>query len=291
MTRRSDLLVGVALFVVAAFPVVFGALLGVFTLLIVGLVALGVVLPICYKLIRYPSTRQTSLGEIVSQSRMERFGRLTGGGMLVCFSGIDGSGKTTQAQMIIDTFSEHGVSATHVWARWRPFVSYPLMGILYVLLGWRRKDYHRSRFVRAIWGYFLFVDQLLFFAREIYPELLRGKVVCIDRYVLDQIVEMRYDGLYNRRVASLLERFLPTPDVAFLMDVPPEEAMRRKDDTQEMLDRLRIDVSAEEYLADRRGLYLETVDESRTVVVDTTRPVSETHEKIAERVLSAYFEF
>ncbi|QSG08228.1 Thymidylate kinase [Halapricum desulfuricans] len=164
------------------------------------------------------------------------------------------------------------------------------MGVLYVMLGWRRKDYHKSKLIQRLWGYFLLVDHIVFFFRYIYPSLRKGEVVVIDRYILDQLVEMEYDGLYWDRSAALIESWLPTPDATFLMDVPAEVAEERKQDTEEMLDRLRIDEEPIEYLRTRRELFHRFASEDVTVI-DTTRPIEQTHEKITDEIWQAYIEF
>jgi len=261
---------------------------------VLGTLAVGwsvLVCPAGYKLLRYPSTRTVSLGRLVAEFRRRRLGPMRSG-MLVCFSGIDGSGKTTQAQRLVEEFEARDIPAVHVWARWRPFVSYPVMGILYVLFRWRRKDYHRSRLLTAVWGYLVLLDQLLFFARHLLVPLLRGKIVFVDRYLLDQFVEFDYDGLYNRRVVRLFLRFLPSPDRTFLMDVPVETALERKDDTQEMLDRLRIDADERTYLETRRELYQSHARELEGVtIVNTSRQIAETHQEIRDSTFDAYFRF
>lgn len=303
MSRTTDATIGVGLLVAGSLPLAVAlAAIVWFRAPVVGApvwiaagtlggIWLALVGPAGYKLVRYRSTRTVSLGKLVLELRRGEFGP-AGGGMLVCFSGIDGSGKTTQAEHLIRAFEEVDMPAVHVWARWRPFVSYPLMGVLYVLLGWRRKDYHKSRMLRAVWGYVVLIDQVLFFIRHLLPPLVKGKVVVVDRYRLDQLVELEYDELYSPRAATLLCRVLPTAERTFLLDVPVETALKRKDDTQEMLDRLHILEDAETYLRRRRELYLKHVERfDDATVVDTTQPIEETHEETKESTFGAYFGF
>lgn len=292
MSRTRDLGIAIGLLAVAVSLVLAGTVFSSPFVWVLGVIAVVGVLPVSYKLVRYLPTRKASLGGVMHTLRGTRGSRFSGSrGMLVCFTGIDGSGKTTQAERVVAEFEDLGVPAMHVWARWRPFFSYPFMGVLYVVLGWRRKDYHKSSILKRIWGYLLLIDHSLFFLRYIYPGLLRGRVVCIDRYVVDQLVEMRYDGLYNERAARLLIRLLPTPSETFMMDVPAEEAVSRKDDTQEMLDRLHIDTDARSYLEERRALFHEVTDDLDVTLIDTTRPIEETHAEVADRVFESYFEF
>ncbi|WP_229111382.1 dTMP kinase [Halapricum desulfuricans] len=289
MTRIRDYIIAFGLLLPPLLSLVGGVFF--FPLALIGVPGLLFVAPISYKLFRYPSTHKNSLGEIAAATRQTgNAGPFGTGGALVCFSGIDGSGKTTEAKSVVSELQENGVDATHVWARWRPFVSYPFMGVLYVMLGWRRKDYHKSKLIQRLWGYFLLVDHIVFFFRYIYPSLRKGEVVVIDRYILDQLVEMEYDGLYWDRSAALIESWLPTPDATFLMDVPAEVAEERKQDTEEMLDRLRIDEEPIEYLRTRRELFHRFASEDVTVI-DTTRPIEQTHEKITDEIWQAYIEF
>jgi thymidylate kinase len=70
------------------------------------------------------------------------------------------------------------------------------------------------------------VDLLLFFAYRLYIEKLRKRILIMDRYFYDWLADMA-DG---RRWTSLrlLQALTPTPDVAFLLDVTPEQADHRK---------------------------------------------------------------
>ena len=292
MGRLVDRIIGIILVGFGSVVAAVGIAARSVPYIVTGLVVAAALVPAGYKLLRYPATRTVSVGKLVGDIRQQDLG-LSQRGLLVCFSGIDGSGKTTQAEYLTDSLSSIGVPATSIWARWRPFISYPLMGVLYVTLGWRRKDYHKSDLLRAVWGYFVIADQLIFYFRYLFPRLIRGEVVCVDRYLLDQLVELEYDGLYNDRAVGLLERLLRKPDITFLMDVGVDQALERKDDTGEMLDRLGIDQSVPEYLTERRELY-HTVSErtpTRTVMVDTEQSLEETHEEIREEVFEAYFRY
>lgn len=288
MNRNQELMVALVLLAVGLAPALAGVVAGSIPIVVLGVFVAVPVVPSAYRLLRYPSLRTVEPGEI--GKRVRRSGGLPlGGGMLVAFSGIDGSGKTTQADELVDALEARGFSTVRVWARWRPILSYPLMGVLYVTRGWRRKDYDKSPTMKRIWAYFVLVDQVIFALWNIWPHLLRGRVVCVDRYLVDHVVELKFDGLYNPSVIGLFDTLLPIPDETFIFDVPVEDAIERKDDTGEMLDRLGIETSVESYLRRRRSLLLETADELNATVVDTTRSIDETHEELREQVLEAYF--
>lgn len=288
MNRNQERIVGVILLLVGLGPALVGVATGSISMVLVGSVIGAVVIPSAYRLLRYPSLRTIQPGEVGQRIRRSDRPPL-GGGMLVAFSGIDGAGKTTQADKLVDSLESRGVPTVRVWARWRPILSYPLMGVLYVIWGWQRKDYSNSSVMKRIWTYVVLVDQIIFAVWKIWPHLLRGRVVCVDRYLVDHIVELKFDGLYNRRGANLFDKLLPVPTDTFILDVPVEEAINRKDDTEQMLDRLGIEAGVESYLEQRRSLLLETADEWDATVVDTTQSVDRTHEEVRGQVLKAYF--
>jgi len=288
MDRQKEILISVLLFAIGVVPLGIGAYIWSLPAIFIGITLAVAVLPSAYRLLRFPSLRQVSAGDVAKNVRQPHLLPLAGG-MLVAFSGIDGSGKTTQADRLVESLKEQGVPAVRVWARWRPIVSYPFMGFLYMTRGWRRKDYAKISIIKRIWAYLVLIDQCVFALWNIWPHLLRGRVVCIDRYLVDQVVELKFDGLYNPNCARLFSILLPMPDETFVLDVPVTEAIERKDDTGEMLDRLGIDIDVKSYLNRRRSILLETATELEATVIDTTHPISETHAKIREKTLRRYF--
>jgi len=72
------------------------------------------------------------------------------------------------------------------------------------------------------------LDLLLFFVYRLYHEFLRRRVVIMDRYFYDTLVDVA-DGRHWA-VLRLLQWLTPTPDLAVLLDVGPEESYARKRD-------------------------------------------------------------
>lgn len=291
MTRRRDVSIAVALLLAPIAPLAVGAVLNYWWLVGVGILGVTLVAPVSYKLVKFPPGRTISVGTFTRDARRAKRGWLSGG-MVVSLSGIDGSGKSSTGRHIIEHFEEDfNITASIVWGRWRPLVSYPVMGAFYVLRGWRRKDYDQSRLLKRVWAYLVLADLLAYAAVYIWPRLLRGEVVCVDRYILDTVVELRFDGLYNEHAIALMNRLLPTPDIAFWFDVPHSTAIERKEDTQEMLNRLGVDIDAETYLEKRRALYDAEHESFDAIRIDTTRPFEETTTAVAERAVDSYFHF
>jgi len=70
------------------------------------------------------------------------------------------------------------------------------------------------------------VDVAMFLAYRLYAEKLRKRVLIMDRYFYDTLVDVA-DGR-GWTWARLLKRLTPTPDVPVLLDVTPEECFARK---------------------------------------------------------------
>jgi len=70
------------------------------------------------------------------------------------------------------------------------------------------------------------LDVLIFLAYRLYHEGMRGRVLIMDRYFYDTLVDVS-DGRPSTWV-RLLERITPAPDVAVFLDITPEESFTRK---------------------------------------------------------------
>jgi len=208
--------------------------------------------------------------------------------ILVCFSGIDGSGKSTHAKALKEKLENLGISCEIVWARWRPIITYPFMGIIYVLKRWRRKDYHKSKILRKIWAYLTILDFAYIYLFKIKPHLIRGKIVICDRYIYDHIADLMYDGLYNEKAVKFLLKLIPNPDVSFIFDVPVDIAITRKADTKDVLESWRFEDSVEDYLNKQRRNYFEIAELLRIPIVDATRDFKELQREIYGRIIHTY---
>lgn len=158
--------------------------------------------------------------------------------MLVTFSGLDGAGKSTLVRGLRESLERQH----------RPVAVYHMNDNVGVY-AWLRQLRDRLRPRRGqqggaptplrrlrdavLWGKTLRrliypVDLALFLVYRLYHEWLWGRVLIMDRYFYDTLVDVadgRHWGLLR-----LLERLTPTPDLAVLLDVGPEESYARKAD-------------------------------------------------------------
>ena len=210
--------------------------------------------------------------------------------ILVCFTGIDGTGKTTHATKIVKRFKKMGIPCQYVWCNWVPRISYPFMALVYLITGgYRRKDYHKSRILRRIWNYIVIFDFIYLYLLKVKLPLLIGKNVVCDRYVYDTIADLIYDGLYSERASKILLKLVPKPDLVFMLDVPEDISDLRKKDTKDAIN-IKDSDDAIDYLRIHRNAYLKIAKSLKIPVIDATKDFEDLHEKIYKQVLCAYVE-
>lgn len=196
-------------------------------------------------------------------------------GAIVSLSGIDGAGKTSQAQSLVEALGQAGVPAVAVW---RPFegppalraAATPVKRALAVLRG-APGDAERSIMAGAggstalkeVWTAVLVLVHAVGQRRAALPHVVRGRVVVFDRQNLDAIVRLRF--VYGERRRHRLPRVLlralaPQPRLAWLLDVRPETSYERKRDRWP-LDALRR--HARLYREEHAGLGVRRVDGER----------------------------
>ncbi|RLG29552.1 hypothetical protein DRN97_11690, partial [Methanosarcinales archaeon] len=118
--------------------------------------------------------------------------------------------------------------------------------------------------------------------------LLVGKTVFCDRYVYDLMATLMHDGLYNERASKIMLKLFPQPDLAFMLDIPPEVSDLRKDDTQESLDGWRMEEDALEYLKVMRENFMNISKSLNIPIIDTTKELNDIHEELFNKVLETY---
>jgi dTMP kinase len=138
-------------------------------------------------------------------------------GLLIAFEGLDQSGKQTQAELLRDRLVERG--------RLVRLLSFPAYD---TSIG--------EEIGRALQGqrdYGPDVMQLLYVANryewkpQIERELERGTVLVCDRYLASSIAYGEAFGLDGSWLRDM-QKFLPQPDLTFLLDIAPEVSARRK---------------------------------------------------------------
>ena len=204
-------------------------------------------------------------------------------GFLICFSGMDGSGKTTLSKELVELLNKKGIKCRYVYGRLNPFILKPfiLIGDWLFLRGkdisknyseysnTKRKAIEKHSFLSKVYQQILMFDYSLQIIFKVKLPLIFGKNIVCDRYIYDtMITDLSVDMNYSRdKVTNVLKnllRFFPEPNITFLIDVPEEIAYKRKDDTPSI-----------EYLRERREIYLDVGRKYGMIILDGSKRLEE----------------
>ena len=199
-------------------------------------------------------------------------------GLFISFEGIDGVGKSTQADALEEFVREHG---REVVRSLEPGGTELGKEIRHLLL--HRKGDVAPRAEALLYA----ADRAHHVATKLRPALEAGHVVIVDRY-LDSSVAYQGAGreLETKEVRdlSLWATNGLLPDVTVLLDLDPETARTRRDQTGTEPDRLEREKI--EFFSAVRKCYLELAanEPERFLVIDATLGKDEIQALIRSRV-------
>ena len=189
-------------------------------------------------------------------------------GLFICIEGIDASGKTTQAKLLVKNLNERGYEAV--------YTSEPTKGFFGQIL--RQKILYGNERVPAVVEALLFaLDRLEHVEKEIKPALEKKKIVVSDRYRYSSIAYQGAAGLDPAWIEEI-NRWAIKPDLAIYLDVPAEVVIKR-------LKRKRSVMETLENQRRVRNVYLRLVKEGMLLLVDGNRPIEEIEREILEIVM------
>jgi dTMP kinase len=214
--------------------------------------------------------------------------------VLICFVGIDGSGKTTLAKSLVSSLKQKGIVCHYMHSRFQLFMFRPIVWIGRLLFLRRKgvtedfdkyshvkRTFFKNRFHSLIYERLLLFEHCLQAVFKIRIPLLLGRNIICDRYIYDSVItDLAVDMSYSlKKIIRLLSAcliFCPKPNLVFLVDIPVEIANKRKHDIPSM-----------KYLTDRKKLYLEVGRDYKMTILDGTRDLIELESIMVNKVLQS----
>ncbi len=212
--------------------------------------------------------------------------------LLVVLTGIDGSGKTTQAERLTNSLESDGIDVSYVWSRWKPLLLRPLIkswkketvmksnkGFEHDRIKSRKQKLLRNPFIRWMWLVCFFIDYGLQIFVKIRLKMIRGGLIISDRIFYDSVIDQSVNlgdnkgWLINSLDSFWIKILFPAPDMVIFVDCPEDVAFARKDDAPNI-----------EYLEERRKLYLELAGLYGWIIVNGTLPIDELAHQIKDEV-------
>ena len=171
-------------------------------------------------------------------------------GFFICIEGIDGSGKTTQAHLLVKTLVGKGYDAV--------YTTEPTEGAIGKII--RNQLLQGNARFPVLEAVLFAADRVHHLENEVVPLLKTGKVVVCDRYVYSSIAYQGASGLPIKWIEGI-NKYAIVPDMAIYIDVPPEVVFRRIKRKKTVMETLETQQKV-------RGVYLKLVDEKKLVAID-----------------------
>lgn len=193
-------------------------------------------------------------------------------GILVCFVGIDGAGKSTLAKSLIRVLEEQGIKCNYVWGGFNAsFMIFRPLIVLMKSLVFRGNSHMKesetkgrvlkSSRLSAVYQYLVLVDYVVQAFVRIRVPLAFGRAVICDRYIYDLATSVAVLLDYpSHKALVLLDRclrFVPEPDQVFLLDLPERLAYQRKDTIVSL-----------DFLSVRRSVYVQMAQQHGMTILD-----------------------
>lgn len=196
--------------------------------------------------------------------------------MFICFEGIDGAGKTTQARMLYQALKDKGIKTELVAD---PGTTKIGTAIRQILLD---NDGPITPFAQML----LFSAARAELAAYMEPKL-RSHVIICDRWLLSTLV---YQGTLNDIDPTLIVDIFDwttgiDPDICFLLDISPADAKKRMGKPRDRYERRCM--AARKKMRDAYLTFAGDDFANVTHVIDATSAPHTTHRQILDIVLAA----
>lgn len=215
--------------------------------------------------------------------------------IVVYISGIDGCGKTTQSQLLVDWLRQQNHTAEYQWLRWEPSLRSIIDSVRKITgktgsaEGVKQprdadEDARHTRWKRLkrrLFGSSVFRSIWLWYATRDYYRSYRkatrdwdSDYVVLDRYVLDFVVDQALNfsmdpSTFLARTEDTVLARMAKPTYSVFIDIPAKVGYARK-----------LDGTPLEYLRDREKLYRNIPDAANVLHVNGERPPEEIHADI-----------
>jgi thymidylate kinase len=162
--------------------------------------------------------------------------------LLISFSGVDGSGKSTQIDNLRAALHSAGLT-TRLFAFWDNVV----VGVKYresfvhkVYKSERgvgapgkpvnRRDKNMRGWHLTFARHFLYLLDAINLRRVLARERRKSQadVLILDRYIFDELSNLNLKNQLSRTFVKMVQRLVPQPDIAYLLDADPDAAYARK---------------------------------------------------------------
>ena len=190
-------------------------------------------------------------------------------GKFIVFEGLDGSGKTTQIQLLQQELAQLDIS---IFQTKQPTDFVRQSAIFRTFMDMPNHDAYDYRSLSLLAA----SDRVQHCNRVIMPQLAEGNIVISDRYYYCCLANLRARGYSNDKWIYEIAESVPKPDFAFFLDIDVDTAIKRVRSRPSERERY-IDIDLQHKL---RAEFLEIAKMNGGIVL----PSTETPKVLAEKV-------
>jgi thymidylate kinase len=164
--------------------------------------------------------------KFASYLRFRLFNKLKTG-RVISFIGLDGSGKTTVANMLVKKLKNNGFKAEYKYMGRKKAHFFPMHKVSTIVgVSKIHKKKRPSKLYLITRELIYFLDLSMRYYLTIFPRIISGTSIVCDRYAYDFFLDK-----YFSPFSSFLYRFLyPRPNILIFLDVSEEEIIKRKNE-------------------------------------------------------------
>jgi dTMP kinase len=188
-------------------------------------------------------------------------------GVFIVIEGLDGSGKTTQAKILVEKLQKSYSSV---------FTTEPSNGKTGTYI---RNSclYEQTRLPTEAEALLFAADRIEHCKNEVKPALDAGKIVVCDRYIYSSLAYQGSADLSLDWIKTINARALQ-PDFCVFIDVAPEKVIERLQRKKSVMETLETQQKV-------REVYLKFVEKGELVRVDGDKPIEAVSEELYLKVL------
>lgn len=204
-------------------------------------------------------------------------------GRFFYITGTDGTGKSTQAELLTNHLANCGIRCRRLWLRYPFLFSIPFLAYArWNGYSWHEVnsmvdhgywDFSHSWILRNIFPWALFVDALLAAIEKIYIPLSLGESIVCERFVLDMLVDLsiatKNHQFIDRLAGKLFAHLLPQNSKIVILDLDHKTICSR-----------RANLAFDHALASRLEVYKLLANKLKLPIIDTHLPIPDVNHEI-----------